>query len=36
MRATETDRAFGAVLGKALDAHEAEGEGLVHMLVMAR
>jgi hypothetical protein len=36
MRATETDRAFGAVLGKALDGHEVEGEGLVHMLVMAR
>ena len=36
MRATETGRAFGAVLGKALDAHEGEGEGLVHMLVMAR
>jgi hypothetical protein len=36
MRASDSDRAFGAVLGKALDSHKDRGEGLVHMLVMAR
>jgi hypothetical protein len=36
MRASENDRAFGAVLGKALDGHKERDEGLVHMLVMAR
>ncbi|HVO15702.1 MAG TPA: hypothetical protein VMV26_10835 [Alphaproteobacteria bacterium] len=36
MRAGDGDRAMGAVLGKALDAHKERGEGLVHMLVMAR
>jgi len=36
MRGSDSDRAFGAVLGKALDGRRERGEGLVHMLVMAR
>ena len=37
MAATETERSFGAVLGKAMQAYAGEDpEGLIRMLVMVR
>jgi hypothetical protein len=36
MRATDRLRAIGAVIGKALEPRDGEGEGLVRMLVMVR